>query len=288
METVELQAARRRSRLFRMVNRLISMFGVAAAMAALMLACGGGGTGGDDSPTEPSEPAPAFSTTPPAPGEPADLDWANLASQFGAITAEALRQSVSAASAASVGALDLAAPTAERAITAGFYCCGTSTATFLTVTGTVQPAASGVTVSLALTNTTPLQWTSGSSNVTWGINAQGSPLQVSGTLATAGGRIVQTQKLNLAGSLGYTLASGQMKSAPVDLAFDFQDFERGQPTATGQIGALTGLQSKPLPPTPEASRCSQPREGCGSLVSGNCPCTKWPICPGLGITCGGS
>jgi hypothetical protein len=265
-----------------MFNRLIAVFGVVAVMAALTAACGGGG--GDDSPAEPSDPSTAFSTTPPAPGEPADIDWARLASQFGAIPADALRQTLSASS-ASIGALDLPAPTSEKPVTAGFLCCGTSTATFLTVTGTVRPAGGGVNVTLSLASANPLQWTSGTSNVTWAIDAR-TPLQVSGTLATAGGRVVQTQRLALAGSLTYTVSGTQTKPASVDLTYDFQAFDSGQPTASGQIGTLTGLQAKPLPVLPEAPRCSQPKEGCGPLVQGNCPCTKWPICPGLGITCG--
>jgi hypothetical protein len=265
-----------------MINRPIGRFGVAAVMAAVMVACGGGG----DSSTEPSEPnAAAFSTTPPAPGEPADIDWARLGSQLGAFSADTLRQSLSASAAASIGALDLPAPTSERTVTAGFLCCGTSTATFLTVTGTLRPAASGVDVTLRLSSAKPLQWTSGTSAVPWSISAQ-TPLEVSGTLATSGGRIVQTQRLALRGSLMYTVSGAQTKPASVDLAYHFQSFESGQPTASGQIGTLTGLQSRPLPTLPEAPRCSQPQEGCGSGVQGMCPCTKWPICPGLGITCG--
>jgi hypothetical protein len=267
------------------------MFGVSVLLAAVMIACGGGG---NDSPIDPSDPGggdpgSSFSSSPPAPGEPADLDWARLAGELGKIASESLRQSLPVtSSSASVGAFDLAAPSSAVNVSAGFFCCGGSNASFLNVVGTVQPAGNGLTVALNLSSSEPLQWASSSGSGSWTINTQGSPLQVAGTLTASGGRIAQVQELRLAGSLRYTLASGEARTGTVDLALGYQNFEQGQPSASGTIGNLTGLQGRPLPSTPDASRCSRPQEGCGSGVSGPCPCTKWPICPGYGISCGPS
>jgi hypothetical protein len=98
-------------------------------------------------------------------------------------------------------------------------------------------------------------------------------------MAVSGSTYQAAQTFKLQGSIGYVV-SGSTKAQPIDVTLTYSNFQTSAPTATGQMGPVP-MTSTPLPaPTPgTSSRCSPPREGCGPLVSGNAPCTKYPLCP---------
>lgn len=257
-------------------TRIATLLVVFAAVSALAFGCKKSSTDPDD----------AFSSSG-TPGEPTDLDWASLGSQLAAIGTEALKASLpggatgftALAGSTPPGAPALGIPPGDVVVGLGFICCGSSGASNLTVSGTLHP---GATVNAALTYSSegPLQWTSG--GTTWPLTL--TSLSFTSNLTVQGSAVALAQDFRLSGQVGY-IVSGQTRNAPISLDLAYQNFESGTPTGSGNVGPVQ-VSSRALPAIPPPSRCSRPQEGCGPGVSGQCPCTKWPICPVYGIRCG--
>jgi hypothetical protein len=266
------------------------------AAALIFVGCGGGGGGdvdnggpggGSSNPAAPSSPtAPSVST--PA-GEPTSEDWWNLSSQLPSIAIEALRQAIANNVAAGSATTQfgfkpfLDAPSRNVAAGGAYFCCGKSnTQSYLAATGTVQPASGGTSsYVLDFASNSSTLWSSSSLGTTWNVSIPIGGLKITSNLTVSGGTYQAPQTFRVHGSISY-VANGVTKTQPIDLTVTYTDFQTSAPTATGQIGPVPmDGTTLPAPPSPETEqRCSMPREGCGSLVSGNYPCTKWPPCPG--------
>lgn len=291
------------------MKKVLVALGVSAALGAGITACRGGG----DSPSEPSPvTGAAFSPTPAVAGQPSELDLARLASRFGAIGGQVLQQTLPASGSSASFSLDqvgVEAPLAAGLRTFGvqsnsstvgafFLCCSDTASTNLLVTGSVGGGTPGaVPVSLSYSTGAPLQWTGVSGGATWDLTFQTGTLTLTGTVTATNGSIGPNQRLTLSGSLQYTVPGASNNFfLPVSLTFTYADLnvpvvtDAGNsvpPTASGNVGSLQ-IQSTALPSVTMTGRCSAPQEGCGPLVSGPCPCTKWPPCPSYGLSCPGT
>jgi hypothetical protein len=255
-----------------------------AVLSAAILLGGSCGKGGSSS--NPGGPTPAVSSfsTVASGGEPSDMDWAQLGAQLAGLSANAL-QEVLAASATGftpngLRTYDLVAPTANRTWDASYFCCGTATS-YLTLGGQILIGRSadglGITITQTFSRLVELTWAVPSNS--YSLAFPGDGLTMTAQLVTANGRIVQGQEFTLNGQVSY-LGGNTLRTATINATFGFRNIEdilQGL-TATGQLGPLrlTG-QSMPVSAA-SVSRCSRPREGCGPLVSGNAPCTRWPAC----------
>jgi hypothetical protein len=254
---------------------------LALLLAASLASCGGGG--GKAAPTDsPTPTGPTNSGTPTISGEPSNLDYIQLGAQLVSMAADQIVQALSGSgvsAATRIGPLELKRPTQNSTRTAGFFCCGVSTTTFVTMTTaiTVPPGTGALGILQTLGSLTEPEW---SSTVANGWRVDLSQLRVTSELATSGSSVDATQQLRLSGTLRYTMPNASTKQQTVDIVFRYANLESSVPTATGQIGTAT-LSGEPTATLIQPGRCSRPREGCGSTVSGDAPCTVWPKCPGL-------
>jgi hypothetical protein len=254
---------------------------LAVAMAMSLASCGGGGGGKSSQIDSPTPTGPTNSGTPTATGDPSNLDYITLGAQLVSMAADQIVQSLSGSgvSAASrVGPLELKRPAQNINRTAGFYCCGASTATFVTMTTavTVPNNAGALGILQTIGSLTEPEW---SSTVANGWRVDLSQLRITSELDTSGSSVNPTQQLRLSGTLRYTMPNASTKEQTVDVVFRYANLESSVPTATGKIGPAT-LSGEPTAPLIQPGRCSRPREGCGPTVSGDAPCTVWPKCPG--------
>lgn len=268
------------------MRRILGLCATALTLASVMLACQG-------SESNPIVPDPIDETGPFNPmgpaGEPSELDWATLGGQFGAIGVATIQQSLASSNGTFagqrrvLGTVAVDAPVSDVAVSAAFLCCGSSASSHLAVSGDLRPGAGTVGVALDYSSDGPLRWTS-ASGTTWLLEIESNGLAVTATLSAQGGRIAPTQEFRLIGSVTYVLATGEMKTAMINLSLLYPNLDDGAPpNGMGRIGPLE-FPFTPLPPASPPERCSRPQEGCGPLVSGPCPCTSWPPCPVYGLS----
>jgi hypothetical protein len=229
-------------------------------------------TGGGGTPTSPT-------TT----GDPATADWTSLASQLAQIGAEQIVAAMGSAGPTSVSPTRpraLTAPAQNFSVTGAYFCCGPKSTTtshiVVSTSVTVPPGAGALGILQTIGSFNETEWTSTTANG-WRIDL--SQLQITAGLTTTGSTITGAQQLRLSGSMAYGKAGeATMTLVAVDVLFTYANLESSVPTASGQMGPAT-LAGQSLTPSPGASRCSRPREGCGPLVNGDAPCTVWPKCP---------
>lgn len=257
------------------LKRLLSAF-----VCTLAVSCSGGGSGGGTIDT-PTPTGPTNSGTPTATGDPSNLDYITLGAQLVTMAADQVVQSLSGSGASAqnyIAPMDLRRPTQSINRTAGFFCCGGSNTTAITMTTaiTVTPGTGALGLLQTLGSLTEPEW---SSTVANGWRVDLSKLRITSELDTSGSTVNATQQLRLSGSLTYKMPNASTKEQEVDVVFRYANLESSVPTATGKIGTAT-LSGEPTAPLVQPGRCSRPREGCGPTVSGDAPCTVWPKCPG--------
>jgi hypothetical protein len=285
------------------MKKLLFPIALSLVVAAGIWACKG-----KKGPSDPSNNTPntgGFSSTPAVAGQPSDMDLARLAARLGTIGASVIQQTLGGSSSptslrtpAVITPQALTAPSAPSTIGAFFLCCTDTASTTLVVAGSVGAAAGGtVPVNLTYSSTTPLQWTGVNAGAAWTLTFQSGAITLSGALTTAGGAIGSNQQLTLTGGLQYAVPGAPNPFVlPVSLTFTYPDLGASATndagaslplTTSGTIGSLV-LASSQVPSVSMTARCSAPQEGCGPLVSGQCPCTKWPPCPSYGLSCPGT
>jgi hypothetical protein len=233
------------------------------------------------------------------------MDLARLAGRLGTIGAAVVQQTLSGSTGATslqtleaIGPRALTAPTTPSTVGAFFLCCADTASTALQVSGSIAASTSGaIPVSLNYSSSAPLQWTGVNAGTAWSLTFQTGAITLSGTLTTASGAVGPNQQLTLAGNLQYSLlGSSNTLVLPVTLTFTYPDLGTSATndsgaslpvTTSGTIGSLQ-LAGSQVPSVTMTGRCSAPQEGCGPLVNGQCPCTKWPPCPSYGLSCPGT
>jgi hypothetical protein len=248
-------------------------------LATFAATCGGG-SGKDAVSDLPLPTGPTNSGTPTATGDPSNGDFIELSAQLMSMASGQLVQALSgSAGVQSIGPMTLQRPAQTVTQTAAFFCCGpqstTSTSVVMTTSITVPPSTGALGILQTIGQVTEPQWISTVANG-WRIDL--SKLRITGDAETTGNTVNASQQLRLSGTFTYTIPNSATKSVSVDILFRYADLQTSIPRATGQIGpaTVTDHAANPLiPPT----RCSRPREGCGSTVSGDHPCTVWPLCP---------
>jgi hypothetical protein len=163
---------------------------------------------------------------------------------------------------------------------ATYFCCGGSLVQDLTVASTLTIASGGSLALVQAFSASDLGWTLSATGAPTEIKLSMSGVTLTGTLRTAGNAIDGVQQLQLAGTVTYTLANGETKTATFDVGYSYTTYPTGSPTASGRMGQVT--VTGPLP-TSQPARCtSVPREGCPPCTTGGCgpaPCGLWPACP---------
>jgi hypothetical protein len=288
------------------MKKLILPIALSLVVAAGLWACKKKG------PSSPSNETPntgGFSSTPAVAGQPSNMDLARLAGRFGTIGAAVLQQTLSGSSGTSsvlantpqtqvAAPSALAVPAAPSTVGAFFLCCADTASTSLQVTGSVGAGTSGtIPVSLSYSSSGPLQWTGVNAGAAWELTFQSATLTMTGTLTTAGGAVGSNQQITLVGGLQYKVpGTANTFVLPVSLTFAYPDLGASATndagaslpvTTSGSIGSLQ-LSASQVPSVTMTGRCSAPQEACGALVSGQCPCTKWPPCPSYGLSCPGT
>ncbi|HVZ23324.1 MAG TPA: hypothetical protein VG871_19765 [Vicinamibacterales bacterium] len=257
-----------------------------AVLGMIVLAAGCGGSSGPTSQTSPSQ---VTQDSPSA--TPASADWTALATQMvgigidsfqtgltfpqGATTTSAQRGAVSLLGAVSV-------PASPRTWSTGYFCCGASPTTGISVSGTLRPQGDGTaTLDETITATGTLDWRATNNPTNWMLQLPAGGMRITCTLAANGGTIQPSQTFTLAGTMNSPAASGAPMTTNAQIGFaDYQSQTGG--TASGQIGPVS-TQGTPVSPPISPSPCSLPDEGCEALgppgPNGPAPCTPYPACP---------
>ena len=254
---------------------------LAVFLCGILVSCAGGSNSDGTSTGGPS--APSSPTVPTEPGQPSTADWTQLAAQIAKAGAEQVVAALAAPSGSSVSTvrpLILPRPPANVSQTAGYFCCGpvNATSSHITVTTsiTITPGSGALGILQTLGSFTETQWSSTTATQGWRIDL--SQLRITGDLRANATTVDAAQQFRLQGRMAYGLPGTLMQLVDVDVLFSYANLESSAPTATGTMGSTT-LTGQAMTPTTTPSRCSRPREGCGSMVEGNAPCTTWPACP---------
>lgn len=267
------------------VRRLLAVVGLLAVFA-----CGGGGSQPASQPTAPS----TTNTT----GEPNDADWTALAGELTANGVLTLNEALTAQgiAAAAVRPPVLFAsllqlqdePSIEVRLdglrfSGSYWCCGNlgpEPETVVSYSGEIQAVIgqSGrvLRVTETLSDSAPFRWGVPSIR-THAIELSPRGLQVVSDLVITEAGLERREEFRLVGTLTYVDGRGDSKAVDVNTVLGYENFfQGGAARVSGRMGDLNIPGSSY---TPGASqRCSLPREGCGPLVEGNAPCTRYPAC----------
>ena len=262
--------------------RIRSALFVCSTVAVVASACGGGGTGGASTP---APTAPTAATVAATPGEPADADWELLGAQLATISMNALQTGLTTGVSTTVSPRlfelhSLNAPKSAVSYNMNYYCCGsTTTGSFISTAGqtTLADSRGFIVMGSTFASHDSSRWTSRDGRTSWGLRIPADGLRLTSTMATVGSAIRPEQEFRLAGSILFFTSTGVPVTGSIDVALAYTDFEKDSPRARGQIGTFRPT-GQPMPLATNSTRCSQPREGCGPLVSGNFPCNGYPPC----------